>query len=330
MKKLLITFAALLLILCRLSAQSDITQITLPKKIFIGDTVELRYTFHSPVDFFSDMDDSSASREINVKSLLFKDETDDYTLVKASLKRSGLSYTFSLIFIPWRIGKIDFPPFDLARAVYGSTSPAFSIDMQPVTVSSILQKTDDTSLRLPAGPMLLPGTIYALYGIAVVIIILLVILIRLIVKWPVICTARREKKLLRSYARNAKELLRQLRRLEKAGSNISDRQFCAELQRLIRRYLDFRYGYHFSTVLTSQLMTAFDDVTAGTISDKKLQAAEILTSVMSRTDYIRYAHDSIDSMRQPSEQYEAKLGNTEREQLINMIRRAVDSFEEIQ
>ena len=330
MKKLLAAAAAFVLMYSFLRAQSDVTQSTLPKKIFIGDTVELQYTFRSAVDFFSDSDDSAAFREISVKSLGFKYETDDYTVTKASLGRNGLSYTFSMTFIPWRIGNIDFPPFDLARAVYGTTSPDFSIDIQPVAVSSILQNADDTSLRPPAGPLLLPGTVYALYAAAVIIIIILAVLIRLIVKWPVICKARREKKLLRSYARNAKDLFRQLRRLEKNGPRITDGEFCAELQRLIRRYLDFRYGYHFSTVLTSQFMAAFDDVTAGTLSDKKQHAAETLTAVMSRTDYIRYAHDSIDSKRLPAGQYEAKLGGTEREQLLAMTRGAADSFEEVQ
>lgn len=330
MKKDTVSVLVLLLLSGLLSAQSDVTQITLPKKIFIGDTVELQYTFRSAVDFFSDTADSVTTREINIKSLGIKDETDDYTVTKALLERRGLSYTFSMTFIPWRTGDIDFPPVNLAGAVYGASSPAFSIDVKPVSVSSILRESGDTSLRPPAGPQLLPGTVYALYAAIIIIIIFIAVLVRLIVKWPVICKVRKEKKILRSYARNAKELFRRLKHLEKAGRTITDRQFCAELQRLLRRYLDFRYGYHFSTVLTSQFMAAFENVTAGMLSDKKRRAAEEITAVMFRTDYIRYAHDSIDSMRQPADQYEARLGGTERVQLLAVIRSAVDSIEEVQ
>ncbi|MFA6855947.1 MAG: hypothetical protein WCR31_01950 [Treponema sp.] len=330
MKKILVPVVVSILICRFMYAQSDVTQVNLPKRIFIGDTAEVRYTFRSSVNFFSDMNNSETLREIDSKSLGFNCETDDYTVTKASLGRSGSLYTFSLTFIPWHTGDINFPPFDLARAIYGTTSFTFSIDIQPVPVSSILQKADDRTLRPPAGPLLLPGTVYALYAAAVIILFLLVVLIRVIVKWPVICNAREEKKILRSYARNAKELLRRIRLLGKAGTQISDIQFCSDLQRLIRRYLDFRYGYHFSTVITSQFMTVFNNVTAGTLSDKKQKAAEELVSVLSRTDYIRYAHDSIDSNRLPAEQYSTKLSEEEREQLLERIRDAVDSFEEVQ
>jgi hypothetical protein len=330
MKKFLAAAVIFILIRGFLCAQSDVMQVTLPKKIFIGDSVEIRYTFRSSVDFFSDMNDSETSRKIDIKALGIKNETDDYTITQTSLEHIGSLYTFSMTFIPWRTGSIDLPPFDLAHAVYGTGHFTFPIDMLPVAVSPILQKEDDMSLRPPNGPLLLPGTVYALYGSAVAILLLVVVLIRLIVKWPVICNARREKKILQSYARNAKELFRRLDRLEKIGAQMSDGQFCADLQQLIRRYLDFRYGYHFSTVITPQLMTAFDDVTAGTLSDKKRHSAEQLTAVMSRTDYIRYAHDSIDSKRLPPDLYEAKLSEEEREQLLKMIRDAVDGFEEVQ
>jgi hypothetical protein len=330
MKKLITAAAAALLAVSLLSAQTDITQVTFPKKIFIGDTVELRYTFRSPVDFFSDKEDSVVARNIDVKSLQFEPETDDYTITKASLERTGLSYTFSMTFMPWRTGNIDFPPFDLARAVYRKASSEFAIDLQPVVVSTILQKADDTTLRLPAGPLLLPGTMYTLYGFAIAIIIILILLIRLIVKWPVIYNSRREKKLMRTYARNARNLFRQLRRLEKSGERITDAEFCTELQQLVRRYLAVRFGYDFTTVMTSQFAAVFDKLTAGTMPGKKQDAAEALASVMHRTDYIRYAHDSLDSKRLPAEQYAAKLGERERESLVAAIYDSVNSFEEVQ
>lgn len=330
MKKLITAATVALLSGSFLFAQTNITQVTLPKKIFIGDTVELRYTFRSPVDFFSDKDDSSAVRNIDVKSLQFEPETDDYTLTKASLERNGLSYTFSITFMPWRTGDIDFPPFDLARAVYGDSSSEFAVDLQPVVVSSILQKSDDTTLRLPAGPLLLPGTMYTLYASAIIIIIILLLLIRLIVKWPVIYNSRRKKKLMRSYARNAKNLFRQLRRLEKSGERITDAEFCTELQQLVRRYLAVRFGYDFTTVMTSQFAAVFDRITAGTMSGKKQDAAESLASIMHRTDYIRYAHDSLDSKRQPAEQYAAQLGEQERKSLVAVLCDAVNTFEEVQ
>jgi hypothetical protein len=329
MKKLYAAAAVFGLAVSMLCAQTDVSQSTLPKKIYVGDTVELRYTFRSAADFFADKDKSAVSRDIPVKALQFEIETDDYTVEKASLERSGLQYTFCLTFVPWRTGAVDFPPVDIARAVYGKTVPSFSIVLQSVTVSSILRSPDDTSLRLPAGPLLLPGTVYVLYAAAVALVIIIIIIIRMIVMWPAIRSARKEKRLLRSYARNAKDLLKGLRRLEKSGMQTDGRSFCTELQQLIRRYLDFRYGYHFSSVLTPQFMAAFNAVTAGTLSEKKQHAAELLTSVMSRSDYIRYAHGSLDAERQPADQYDTTLGSEERGRLLSMVREAVRDFEEV-
>lgn len=330
MKRLFAAAAAFCLAAVMGYSQSDITQITLPKKINIGDTAELRYTFRSPVDFFSGMGDDVSVRDIDVKSLQFPQETEDYTITKAVLERSGLLYTFALTFIPWKTGDVDFPPFDLAHAVYGNASAVFLIDLQSVAVSSVLHDPEDVSLRPPAGPLLLPGTIYFLYAAAVLVLVLLILIIRLAVRWPAMRDSRKTQKLMRSYVRNAKELFRQLHRLEKAGDRIDDQAFCAEFQQSVRRYLDFRFGYHFTTVLTSQLMAAFNTVTAGTMTDKKLNAAEALTAVMYRMDYIRYAHDSIDSQREPASQFAAHFGEDERSGLINMVRDAVDSFEEVQ
>ena len=327
MKKLLILFCISICVSAAGFTEDDTTQVVMPKTIYVGDRAELRYTFRSAVDFFADMNDSALSREIALKSLPFETDTDDYTILDASLERNGLLYTFRLFFIPWNTGSIDFPMFDISAAVYGGAAAPFIIDVQSIEVSSILQDQDEAQLRESMGPLLLPGTMYALYFAALLSVILLIVIFRLVVKRESVRDAYKTWKLLRLYAKNAKELYRSLKRLERAGKKIDDAEFCTELQQLIRRYLDFRFGYRFSAVSSPAIMDTFEKIMAGAMSEKTQSGAMSLAAVLRRTDYVRYARGSIDSKKEPAEEFAADLKADERSSLIRIVRDAVERFE---
>lgn len=327
MKKLLILFCITICVCAVGFTEDDTTQVVMPKTIYVGDRAELSYTFRSAVDFFADMNDSILSRKIPLKSLPFETDTDDYTILDASLERNGLLYTFRLFFIPWNTGSIDFPMFDISAAVYGGAAAPFIIDVQSVEVSSILQDQDEAQLRASMGPLLLPGTMYALYFAALLSVILLIVIFRLVVKRESVRDAYKTWKLLRLYAKNAKELYRSLKRLERAGKKIDDAEFCTELQQLIRRYLDFRFGYRFSAVSSPAIMDTFEKIMAGAMSEKTQSGAMSLAAVLRRTDYVRYARGSIDSKKEPAEEFAADLKADERSSLIRIVRDAVERFE---
>ena len=327
MRKLLIIFCISICAHAVGFAEEDTTQVVMPKTIYVGDRAELRYTFRSAVDFFADMNDNALSRQIALKSLPFQTDTDDYTILDASLERNGLLYTFRLFFIPWNTGSVDFPMFDISSAVYGGAAAPFIIDVRSVEVSSVLQGQDDAQLRESMGPLLLPGTMYVLYFAALLSVILLIVIFRLIVKRESVRDAYKTWKLLCLYARNAKELYRSLRRLERAGKKIDDAKFCTELQQLIRRYLDFRFGYRFSAVSSPAIMDTFEKIMAGAMSEKSQSGAMSLAAVLRRTDYVRYARGSIDSKREPAEQFAADLKADERSSLIRIVHDAVERFE---
>ena len=327
MKKLLILFCITICVCAVSFTEDDTTQVVMPKTIYVGDRAELSYTFRSAVDFFADMNDSILSRKIPLKSLPFETDTDDYTILDASLERNGLLYTFRLFFIPWNTGSIDFPMFDISAAVYGGAAAPFIIDVQSVEVSSILQDQDEAQLRASMGPLLLPGTMYALYFAALLSVILLIVIFRLVVKRESVRDAYKTWKLLRLYAKNAKELYRSLKRIERAGKKIDDAEFCTELQQLIRRYLDFRFGYRFSAVSSPAIMDTFEKIMAGAMSEKTQSGAMSLAAVLRRTDYVRYARGSIDSKKEPAEEFAADLKADERSSLIRIVRDAVERFE---
>ena len=327
MKKLLILFCITICVCAVGFTEDDTTQVVMPKTIYVGDRAELSYTFRSAVDFFADMNDSILSRKIPLKSLPFETDTDDYTILDASLERNGLLYTFRLFFIPWNTGSIDFPMFDISAAVYGGAAAPFIVDVQSIEVSSILQDQDEAQLRASMGPLLLPGTMYALYFAALLSVILLIVIFRLVVKRESVRDAYKTWKLLRLYAKNAKELYRSLKRLERAGKKIDDAEFCTELQQLIRRYLDFRFGYRFSAVSSPAIMDTFEKIMADAMSEKTQSGAMSLAAVLRRTDYVRYARGSIDSKKEPAEEFAADLKADERSSLIRIVRDAVERFE---
>ena len=217
--------------------------------------------------------------------------------------------------------------FDISAAVYGGAAAPFIIDVQSIEVSSILQDQDEAQLRESMGPLLLPGTMYALYFAALLSVILLIVIFRLVVKRESVRDAYKTWKLLRLYAKNAKELYRSLKRLERAGKKIDDAEFCTELQQLIRRYLDFRFGYRFSAVSSPAIMDTFEKIMAGAMSEKTQSGAMSLAAVLRRTDYVRYARGSIDSKKEPAEEFAADLKADERSSLIRIVRDAVERFE---
>ena len=74
-------------------------------------------------------------------------------------------------------------------------------------------------------------------------------------------------------------------------------------------------------------MDTFDKIMAGTMSEKSQSGAMSLAAVLRRTDYVRYARGSIDSKKEPAEQFAADLKTDERASLIRIVRDAVERFE---
>jgi|WetSurMetagenome_2_1015567.scaffolds.fasta_scaffold17343_3 hypothetical protein len=317
-KKILILFFFVCHVLTFAGAQQQISQFIIPKKIYIGDTVELHYTFRASIDFFSDKNKSVSERDLNFNQFSFKTDSEKYTLKSAVLQRNGLTYTLVFIFQPWSTGVINFPAFDLSAAVYGSNSLApYQIDLAPFTVYSVLIKGDENKIREPAAPLLVPGTMYAVYGSAAAIIVMLILIVRVLMHRADISNLWKSFLLRCNYARNAKGTLKKLNKLKK--SEPDGILFCEQLELIMRSYLECRFGYPFFTVVTSHLMQSFDTITGGTMAEIKLNAAEELVSLFYRADHVRFASGSPGYV---------PLAEDERSSLICTVCRVVSCFEE--
>ena len=142
-------------------------QVLVPKQVYIGDRAELRCTF-------------STSAKIKAEGFCGELDYNQYDIKDVKLQPSGVNtYTLTIAFVPWRTGDIIIPDYRLSEEV---SSDEMIIHFNPVNIVSLTQKDSITTLRDSASPLLLPGTIYKLYGSLIAAILVLIVGIRLIVK----------------------------------------------------------------------------------------------------------------------------------------------------
>ena len=308
-------------------AQSYVSQVVLPKKIYVGDVAEIRVSFSSGIDFFADLPATQTERNLNLANLAIDVDNDDFLIKNAILRRMDLTYTLVLFVVPWKTGEIEIPTINLTAGIYTDEKMPFFIPVNSFTVSSILTKGVESSIVPPVPPLLIPGTTYFLYGFIILFIVFLIFFFKLLFNWSKLLGKIKNYKLKKKYDQNKKFTLKQLKKLEKKYLKISDKEFCTELVFIIRQYLNVRYGQSFDSIPTSRLMREFNKLTADTMSETAIENVEELISVFYRADYIRFAAGSIDSKRLPVQEFSAELQDGEAKKLVNQIRKIINCFE---
>ena len=161
-------------------------QILVPKKVYIGDTAELRCTFNSPEPLLKNLTQNGAV-ELPLNNFPFL-ASEDFDIKEIKLLPSGVDYyQLSITFVPWKTGSIQFEPLILSshkKEDTDATESAVTIEFQPLQIVSLISSENaaNTSLHDTAAPLLLPGTAYKLYGTLAASICLLIIVIRLFSK----------------------------------------------------------------------------------------------------------------------------------------------------
>lgn len=256
-----------------------VQQILVPKKVYIGDTAELRCTFNSPDATLKTLTAQGVAKLTN------DSEYSDYVVNNVSLAPAGVDfYQLSITFVPWKTGELQFAPY----TIEGSE---VVINFQPVNIVSLISADEKsaTALRDSAAPLLLPGTAYRLYGSLAIFLLVLIITIRIIVKRKSLMFYFDTKRLLRKYKKNKKATISQLRKLTVLNkTDTSDIEIAEKMQKLIRHYLEVRFDYPFTKAASSEIMTGFYKATGGVLSDKKEEAFGEIAASFIRTDFIRY------------------------------------------
>lgn len=282
-------------------------QILIPKKVYIGDTAELRCTFNSPDPFLKQLT-SSGTAELPLVSQSTEPQ-EEYAIKNISLSPSGIDfYQLTITFIPWKTGDLLFPSMEIE----GSD---IVLEFQPIQIVSLItnENTNTSTIRDTAAPLLLPGTTYKLYGTLSGFVIFLIICIRIILKRKNILFYINQKRLLKKYKKNKKQTIRNLYKIadEAEAAKIDDQTAAENLQKSLRTYLEIRFDYPFTHTVASEIMQGWQTATGGLLSDTKTEAFGNIAASFIRTDFIRYS----------------KNGMFEENELINLIEKIISQIQ---
>ena len=282
-------------------------QILIPKKVYIGDTAELRCTFNSPDPFLKQLT-SSGTAELPLVSQSAEPQ-EEYVIKNISLSPSGIDfYQLTITFIPWKTGDLLFPSMEIE----GSD---IVLEFQPIQTVSLIanENTNTSTIRDTAAPLLLPGTTYKLYGTLSGFVIFLIICIRIILKRKNILFYINQKRLLKKYKKNKKQTIRNLYKIadEAEAAKIDDQTAAENLQKSLRTYLEIRFDYPFTHTVASEIMQGWQTATGGLLSDTKTEAFGNIAASFIRTDFIRYS----------------KNGKFEENELINLIEKIISQIQ---
>ena len=283
-------------------------QILMPKKVYIGDTAELRCTFNSPNQTLKNLTVQGTTK----LPLVSQSNTEDYVIKDVSLSPAGVDfYQLTITFVPWKTGEVLFPPMEIEGT-------DIILEFQPLQIVSLItaENASTTSLHDTAAPLLLPGTAYKLYGSLAAIILILIILIRLFVKRKSLIFYINNKRLLKKYKKNKKQTKRAIYKIADSAdeADFNAKAAAENLQKVLRNYLEVRFDYPFTRTVTSDIMAGWQTVTNGLSSDKKEDAFGEIAACFIRTDYIRYS----------------KGGTFEKDELVKLIEQLVLNIETLE
>ncbi len=299
--------------------QSAHEQFVSPAEIFIGDTVQIKYYFQTGADLID-----GDSQELTVEYDAFKKFSSLCFVKKASLKRTGSDYTFFMDVIPWQVGELNIPPFDIAALINLSLKDSdaatgnYIVDIDPVVIKSIVQRTGKNQIQPPQGPVTVPGTTAFLIVAVIFALILFVLLLVALFKIPAIkewledfFAARKAKKNVRRTLKNLKKLLK------KSGKILDDKFFAASIQKILRNYCENRFACSFDSLTTDEISPFFLQLAGGEFTELQDKGVLLMYEIFRRCDYIRFAGSAP----------EVFIGDSQREGLVQKAVDLVEIFE---
>ena len=280
-------------------------QILMPKKVYIGDTAELRCSFNSPNPQFRQLTSNGTALLPFISQAEVLE--NDYEIKGISLSPAGVDYyQLTITFVPWKTGELIFPPMEIE----GTDTV---LEFQPVQIVSLItsDNADSTTLHDTAAPLLLPGTAYKLYGILAGLVIVLIIAIRLIIKREKLLFYFSQRRLLKKYKKNKKQTIRILYKIadEVENADFNAKSAAEGIQKALRNYLEVRFDYPFTKTVTSEIIKGWQAATGGLLSDTKEDAFGEITSSFIRTDFIRYSRNGNFSEGELAELIERLVSN---------------------
>lgn len=275
----------------------------LPKEVYVGDQVELRCVITPGFELLSGDVDFVArsflpeevwgSQDVGSRQkLAARQEGFPLTVHRLSLQRVDRGYSVSLVLTPWQPGEIEPGYLEVTalpevRGFLEKIREPVLVQLPTIVIASLADKLDTRQLRPVAPPVLLPGSIYVVYGLAVVALVLLIGLVVLLARFQQVRLFFKGLVSRMRLSRNYRSVLRQLKRLR--GQQLEHRELAARLESIARTYLEGRFARPFTAAATSEIMLLLDEIFVGMLSDQQLEVVECLLVLLRRCDYLRYA-----------------------------------------
>ncbi len=261
---------------------SEMQVTVLPRDVFVGDAMEIRCTFSCDVALIPDGLLSVEITPVEIQNL---------TVDSITLQRAGSSYMVSMLCVPWCVGFIDIPPFVVSEHS-NEKSASVSIDIPEINVKSIVNYTGVTELRPAKAPLLIPGTTWVIYLLSIVGIILLVVLVVILVRFRTF--RKKARTIVSSFItiKNYHSLKYHMKKLTKSKKPITDKQFADIVSHMIREYISCRFSYNFRSETPAGVVEAFERISSGLFSVEAGEAIQMMSEVLVRCDYVRFAGDS--------------------------------------
>ena len=236
----------------------DISQVVMPVDVYIGDRAQILFSFRTGIDLSSDENEKTEIL-LDVKKLPFNSISEKCSIVDAALLSNKNEYTLRFTIIPWQTGDINFPPFNLLSVLdlTQKNSESYIIQLLPVNVKSIVEKTKATKLRPPVPPIMIPGTTYIILLVIVLALVILILFFRFVLRYKKILAKWKNYQLLKAYKKNAALILKKIKKLKK-DTKLTDVEFSSELQNITRSYLEYRFACPFSAISTSCIVPTFE------------------------------------------------------------------------
>lgn len=303
--------------------------VMLPKEAYVGDQVEVRMTIAPGVELLpQDLDYISkefldeevwGSRDLAFRQRLYgRQDGASVSLHRAALQRVEDGYSVTLVLTPWIPGNIGLGYFHLSSFpevmayVGGKLSRPLLVQLPEIDIPSLADKMGASQIRPVAPPVLVPGSIYVVYGLGLVALLLLTALIVVLARFQQVRLFLKQVAARMRLSRNYKLALRQLRKLE--DETLSGKELAEKLEAIARAYLEGRFARSFKAAATAEIMLLFDDIFVGMFSDQQLEVMEGICVLLRRCDYLRYAP-------------EACLEEGERESLVKSLAGYIDFME---
>lgn len=253
------------------------TLTVLPKDVYIGDIIEIRYSFTTNINLTDNL-----TVDIQLP------ENPDYDILSMKLIGNDGSYQFVISCIPWKVGALDLPKIDLSKYSQSLTT-SFAIDIPSITVQSIVKKTGTNEIRPVASPLLIPGTTWLIYIFLFLIIIFLSLTVYLLIHTKKVISFWNNYIQNRISKKNLKKTIKQIKKLNKKSAKYDDSNFAKQLSIITRQFLSTRFKHNFNSVVSSKIWYEINNIFQDTLPDFIEDKVFVVSSVLERCDYIRFS-----------------------------------------